>query len=204
MQQAPSALSTLLFPGYRRSLLTLLLLRSDEALHGREIARRVNLPSGSVIRELNRLVEVGLLNRERRGNQAVYSANRTSPVFQEIASILRKTAGLADVLKAALAPLTERIDVAFVYGSVARGAETSGSDVDVMVIGSVDFGTVVEALYPAQQQLAREINPKVFAPREWRQKLRANDPFVADVAGKEKIFLIGGRNELAKLGRHKP
>jgi len=200
MQHSPT-LSTLLFPGYRRSLLSLLLLRSDDALHGREIARRVNLPSGSVIRELNRLAEVGLLRREKRGNQAVYSENGDSPVFQEVASILRKTAGLADVLKGALAPLTEQIDVAFVFGSLARGAETRGSDIDLMAIGTVDFGAVVDALYPAQQLLGREINPKVFGVKEWNQKLKAKDPFLVEVKTREKIFLIGGRNELAKLGR---
>ena len=89
-------------------MLGLLLLAPDEALHGREIARRTDLPSGTVIRELNRLVDAGLLKRERRGNQALYSADRACPVFEEVAGMLRKTSGAADVIAGALAALSDR------------------------------------------------------------------------------------------------
>ena len=127
MQQS---LSELLFPGYRRRVLGLLLLHPDEALHGREIARRTGLPSGTLNRELARLADAGLLRRERRGNQLLYSAERACPVFEEVASILRKTSGIADVLAAALAPAREQIRAAFVYGSLASGRERAGSDAD--------------------------------------------------------------------------
>jgi len=86
-------------------------------------------------RELKRLAEAGLLNCERQGNQLLYSANRQSPIFEELAGILRKTSGLADVIADALEPLTEHIEVALIFGSVARGSETRGSDVDVLIIG---------------------------------------------------------------------
>ena len=198
------SLSAVLFPAYRRRVLGMLLLHPEESLHGREIARRAGLPAGTLTRELKRLADVGLLNRERRGNQLVYSANRQSPIFQELAGILRKTSGLADVVAEALEPLSNRIEVAFIFGSVARGAETAGSDVDVLVIGSVDFGAVVEALYPVQERLSREINPKVFSQREWKAKVRENNPFISDVLPKKKIFLIGDESGLAELGRHKP
>jgi predicted nucleotidyltransferase len=204
MQIMHRSLSAVLFPGYRRRVLGLLLLRPDEALHGREIARRTGLPAGTLTRELKRLAEVGLLKQEKRGNQLLYSANRASPIFGELAGILRKTSGLADVVAEALAPLSDRIDAAFIFGSVARGAETAGSDVDVLIIGSVEFGTVVDALHPAQQQLAREINPKVFSAREWKAKLKEKSPFSMDVLAKPKIFLIGDEHELAELTRHKP
>ncbi len=102
----------------------------------------------------------------------------------------------------ALEPLTDRVDVAFIFGSVARAAETQGSDVDVLIIGSIDFGTVVDALHAAQQRLARDINPKVFSAREWKAKLRERNSFVLDVLSKKKIFLVGDANGLAELGRH--
>jgi predicted nucleotidyltransferase len=143
------SLSAVLFPGYRRRVLGMLLLHPEESLHGREIARRTGLPAGTLTRELKRLAEVGLLNRQRRGNQLVYSANRDSPIFEELAGILRKTSGLADVVAEALEPVTDRVDVAFIFGSVARAAETQGSDVDVLIIGTIDFGTVVDAAYGA-------------------------------------------------------
>ena len=172
MQIMHQSLSAVLFPGYRRRVLGLLLLQPDQCLHGREIARRTGLPAGTLTRELRRLASVGLLTQEKRGNQTLYRANRASPVFAELAGILRKTSGLADVVAEALAPLSDDINVAFIFGSVARGAESAGSDVDILIIGSVDFGAVVDALHPAQQQLAREINPKVFSVREWNAKLK--------------------------------
>jgi predicted nucleotidyltransferase len=198
------SLSAVLFPSYRRRVLGLLLLHPDESLHGREIARRTGLPAGTLTRELKRLASVGLLTQEKRGNQTLYQANRASPIFPELAGILRKTSGLSDVVGEALASLSVGIVVAFIFGSIARGAETAGSDVDMLVIGSVDFGAVVDALYPAQQQLAREINPKVFTAREWRNKVKDRGSFVVDVLAKPKIFLVGGENELAELSRRKP
>jgi len=198
------SLSAVLFPGYRRHVLSLLLLRPEESLHGREIARRTGLPAGTLTRELKRLASVGLLTQEKRGNQTVYQANRASPIFAELAAILRKTSGLSDVIADAIDSLSDGIDVAFIFGSVARGAETAGSDVDMLIVGAVDFGTVVDALHPAQQQLAREINPKVYSVREWRNKLKEKDPFVMDVLSKPKLFLVGGDNELGELSRRKP
>lgn len=204
MQIMHHSLSAILFPGYRRRVLGLLLLHPEESLHGREIARRTGLPAGTLTRELKRLAGVGLLTQEKRGNQTLYQANRASPIFPELAGILRKTSGLSDVVADALDSLSDEIDVAFIFGSVARGAETAGSDVDMLIIGSVHFGAAVDALHPAQQQLAREINPKVFSVREWRNKLKQKDPFLMDVLAKPKIFLVGGDNELAELGRRKP
>jgi predicted nucleotidyltransferase len=203
MQIMHQNLSAVLFPGYRRRVLGMLLLHPEDALHGREIARRTGLPAGTLTRELKRLADVGLLNCNRRGNQLVYSANRQSPIFEELAGILRKTSGLADVVAEALEPVADRIEVAFIFGSVARAAETQGSDVDVLIIGSVDFGAVIDTLHPAQQRLAREINPKVFSTHEWKMKLRVADPFISDVLSKKKIFLIGDEHGLAELGRDK-
>jgi predicted nucleotidyltransferase len=93
--------------------------------------------------------------------------------------------------------------VAFVFGSMARGTATTGSDVDLLIIGEADFGSVVDALHPAQQQLAREINPKVFSVREWKAKLRSKDSFVSEIMSQPKIFLMGSDYELAELARRK-
>lgn len=190
------SLSELLFPGYRRRVLGLLLLHPDEALHGREIARRTGLPAGTLNRELARLADAGLLKRERRGNQLLYSAERACPVFEEVASILRKTSGVADVLAAALAPARERIRTAFVYGSVAGGRERAGSDVDLIVVGDLGFADAVKLLHPAQETLGREISPRVYSVREWKQKRRSPDAFLRDVLAKPKIFIVGGEREL--------
>ena len=192
------SLSSLLFPEYRRRVLGLLLLRPDEALHGREIARRTGLPAGTITRELTKLAEVGLLKRTKRGNQQVYSADTSAPIFTELASILRKTSGLADVLVQALAPAAPKLRLAFVFGSVARGQETGGSDVDLMLIGDLGFREAVELLHPCQSALGREVNPKLFSPHEFTDKA-ATEPFLIDVLAKPKIFLIGNAHDLEEL-----
>ncbi len=201
MQQT---ISSVLFPGYRRRVLGLLLLHPEEALHGREIARRAGLPSGTITRELTRLAQVGLLRREKRGNQLLYSAERSCPVFEELASILRKTSGVAEVLAEALAPARDRVQTAFIYGSLARGQERAGSDVDLIVIGDIGFAEAVELLHASQATLGREINPKVYPLKEWTARRAAPDAFLRDVLAKPKIFVIGTEDELAKPRRPKP
>ena len=197
--------SSLLFPaGYRRQVLSLLLLHPERSLHVREIARLTRTTAGTLNKELTRLHEAGLLNRERVGNQVRYAANRSHPIYPELAGILRKTVGVADVLIEALAPLAHDVRVAFIFGSIARGTESTGSDVDLLIIGEADFGSIVDALYPAQQILGREINPKAFSAREWKAKLRSKDGFVSEVIAQPRIFLIGSEDELEELGRRKP
>lgn len=200
MQQS---LSAVLFPGYRRRVLGLLLLAPDQALHGREIARRTGLQSGTVLRELNRLVDAGLLRREKRGNQSLYGADRDCPVFEEVAGILRKTSGAADVIAGALGPLSDRIESAFIYGSFAKGTARAGSDIDVLIVGAAELGAVIDALYPAQAQVGREINPKVFSSREWNAKLKAKSAFAMELQANPKIVLIGDKDESKKPRRRK-
>ena len=197
------SIAPLILPEYRRRILGLLLLRPEAALHGREIARRTGLPAGSVARELRRLASAGLLDCEKRGNQQVYRANTGAPIFAELASILRKTSGLVDVLADALAPLAAKLQVAFVFGSVAQGRESTGSDVDVMLVGDVSFRQAVELLHPVQATIGREVNPNVFAIDEFSGKLRT-EPFLGDVMAKPKLFIIGNAHDLEELARHQP
>ena len=124
----------LLFGGYRRQVLGLLLLRPDDSLYVRQIARLTGVPPGSLHRELLSLASVGILLREPAGNQVRYRANREHPIHAELAEIFRKTSGLADLLRDALAPLGDLITSAFVFGSMARGTAVASSDVDVCVM----------------------------------------------------------------------
>jgi predicted nucleotidyltransferase len=200
MQQS---LASVLFPEYRRRVLGLLLLRPEAALHGREISRRTGLPAGTITRELTKLAEVGLLKREKRGNQQVYSANTASPVFAELASILRKTSGLADVLLQALEPVAPALRFAFVFGSMAEGRAGAGSDIDLMLIGDVGFREAVELLHPAQGALGREINAQIYSDLEFADKART-EAFLRDVLAKPKLFLIGSDDDLEELAGHQP
>ncbi|MBP9609005.1 MAG: MarR family transcriptional regulator [Laribacter sp.] len=184
-----------LFGGQRQRVLGWLLLHPDEALHVRELARLTGTHAGSLHRELARLAEAGLLVRSTRGNQVLYQANRSCPVFAELAGLFRKTSGVADVLRSALAPLSAQIELALVFGSVARGEETARSDVDVLVVGQAGFAEVVAALYPCQETLGRDINPVVYSPDEWRTRQANDDHFVRDILSKPTLPLWGDVND---------
>jgi len=188
-----------LFGTYRRRILSLLLLHPEEDFYVREIGRLTGVPAGSLHRELKLLSEAGLLRRAAAGNQVRYQVDRDCPIHAELAGIFRKTAGLADVLREAMAPLAGKIFVAFVFGSVAEGKERAGSDVDVMAIGSASFGAVVEALSRTREELRREVNPVAMTRSAFQSKYRDQDRFVSRVAREPKIFLIGGASELGKL-----
>jgi polymorphic toxin system nucleotidyltransferase-like protein len=136
-------LANLLFGSYRKDALALLLLHPETSLHVREIARLTRKVPGTLLRELNALADAGLLLRKPLGNQVHFQANPASPIYEDLRNILKKTSGIAEVLCEALGPLESKIRLAFVYGSIARGDERAGSDVDVMVIGSAKLSEVV-------------------------------------------------------------
>lgn len=190
----------ILFSAYRRQILALLLLR-DEEFHLREIARLTGVPAGSLHRELKTLSEAGLLVGERAGNQVRYHANKSNLIYLELAEIFRKTVGLADVIRDALAPLAEKIDLAFVFGSMAQGKSSMTSDIDVMVLGKLPFASVVGALAPLRTRLGRELNPVVMSKADFRNKYLGKDRFVVRVAKEPKIFLIGGADDFGKLAQ---
>jgi predicted nucleotidyltransferase len=192
------SLSTLLFSDYRRRVLGLLLLHPELQYHVREIARQTGTSAGTLHKELSRLALAGILRRTEQGKQVYYGADRDCPIFEELASILRKTSGLADVLAQALAPVAERVRVALIFGSMAKGTEQAGSDADILVIGDIGFVEVVRLFYPVQATLGREINPKVYSEAEWQARLLADDVFARDVLAKPKIFLIGSDHDLAE------
>lgn len=196
-------LSSLLFGSYRREVLALLLLHPEMSLHVREIARVTGKVPGTLVRELNQLAESGLLLRKPVGNQIHYQANPACPIYEELRSILKKTSGLADVLRAALEPLADRVQAAFVYGSVARGDERAGSDLDVMVVGDAKFADVAQALTPAQETLRREINPNVYRTAEFGAKLAAGEPFLQRVMEDPKIYLVGSEDDLRQPVAHR-
>ena len=198
-----TSLADFLFGAYRRDALALLLMHPDDSYHVREIARLTGRPANTLYRELGALAQAGLLRRRAQGNQVHYSANPACPIYEELRGIFRKTAGIADVLREVLAPLGARIELAFVYGSVATGTERTLSDVDVMIVGRLKFADAVGALAAAEKSLRREVNPRVYGVREFHAKLAAREPFLTRVAKGPKILLMGNADDLGKLVEHR-
>jgi len=194
-------LSATLFGKTRRAVLSLLYTHADESFYLRQIARSAGAGLGAVQREMQSLHSVGIITRTSSGRQVYYKANTDCPVFAELKALIIKTAGAGDVLKTALAPLADRISVAFIYGSLAAGTETRASDIDVMVVGKATFAEVVAALQTAQQTLGREINPSVYPEAEFKAKLASDNHFLKSVVKTSLLFLMGGKRELARLAK---
>jgi predicted nucleotidyltransferase len=191
-------LGSLLFGEYRQRALGLLLLNPEASFHVRELARITGTSAGTLHKELTKLTAGGILQRKKIGNQVHYSANLECPIFDELASILRKTSGLADVLAKALIGLENKIDFAFVFGSVARGDQRTHSDIDIMLIGNLSFSDAVQVLHPSQSMLQREINPVVYSKEEFNRRIKNNDSFIKEVLANPKLFIIGKENELSQ------
>jgi predicted nucleotidyltransferase len=184
---------------FRTRVLSALLLHPKTAWHARELARRIGGLPGSTSREPVKLADAGILLRQAIGNQVHYRANRDCPIFAELAGLLRKTSGMATVLTDALLPVVEHIQCALVFGSVARGEETTHSDVDILVLAEIGFAEVIEALHPAQEEIQREINPVVYRTDDFRAKLASNNTWAREVVEKPKLFLVGDADVFAKL-----
>ena len=148
------------------------------------------------------MAEAGLLIRSRRGNQVLYQADRSCAIYEELASIFRKTVGLAAILAEALKPIKAKIDVAFVFGSMASGTQHAHSDLDICVLSDVEYIDVVKALGEVQEQLNRELNPVVMSTTAYFDKLAQHDRFIERMHTEPKIFVTGDENELGKLAEN--
>lgn len=191
------SLSHLLFPNqYRRKIFALLWARPAQSIHLRELARLTQSSPGTLKKELDALTAVGLLHVQKVGNQTLFNVNIEHPIYPELSGLIQKTVGLSDVLVNALQGLSQRIDFAFVFGSAAKGTDVARSDVDLLVVGDVTFGELANAVFDAQNVLAREINPKILSGAEWHEKKSTGHAFVHDILSKPKIFILGSEHEL--------
>ncbi|MBI4996585.1 MAG: transcriptional regulator [Rhodocyclales bacterium] len=190
MQTLP--LSEALFSTTQQKILGLLYGKPDQSFYANEIARWAQVGKGSLMRELDRLQRAGVLTLKRQGNQTHYQANPDCPIYGELLGIVRKTFGLGEQLRAALAPLAAQLAWAFIYGSIAKGSEHAGSDIDLMLIGeNLNYGEVMEHLMPVEERLGRAINPTLYTPADWRARKADGNSFVLRVSAQDKINLIG-------------
>jgi len=199
-----SQIADALFTTTQQRVLGLLYAYPENSFYTKEIIRLTGMGVATIKRELDRMLAAGIISMTRVGNQHHYQANPECPLYHELISIVKKTVGLTSPIHEALSSLVEQIDWAFVFGSVASGKETANSDIDLMIIGNVGFAEVVTILYPVQETLAREINPKIYRRQEWIQMLESKDAFIMEVLSKPKMDVIGEGNEFGKLAWQEP
>jgi predicted nucleotidyltransferase len=187
-----SSLADSLFPKVRQRVLAVMFGNPDRSLYANEIIALAQSGTGAVQRELLALVSSGVLTVTKMGKQKHYRANAACPVFDELRGLVMKTVGLADVLRNALTPLTDQIEAAFVYGSVAKRLDTAQSDIDVMIVSPhLSYAEVYGALEPATNQLCRKVNPTLYTLSEMDQRIQNDNAFVTKVLRQPKIWLLG-------------
>ena len=192
-----TSLADALFPKGRQRVLAVLFGNPGRSFYANEVIALAQSGTGAVQRELAALSEAGLLTVTKQGNQKHYQANADAPVFAELRGLVLKTMGLADVLKVALAPLAAQIDLAFVYGSVAKQQDTAHSDIDVMIVSAgLGYADVFGALEGAAATLGRKVNPTLYTLAELAKRINLDNSFVTRVLQQPKIWLIGNEEQL--------
>ena len=193
-----------LFPKVRQAVLAKTLLFPHRSWYLSDLAKEIGLTPSSLQRELSNLVESGVLIRREEGNRVYFQANPDCPFLQDLQGLLAKTAGIVDVLREALGPISGRILTAFVYGSIAQGKALSTSDVDLMVVGEVGLSDLAPLLRDAEKRLGREVNATTYSREEFAKKVAAGDHFVRTVLGAAKLPVVGRAHELAKTPSTQP
>ena len=197
-QARSSGLSAALFTPVQARVLALVFGQPDRRFQSAELIRLVEGGTGAVHRQLARLAEAGLVTVTRVGNQKHYQANADSPVFHELHGLVVKTVGLVEPLRLALAPHASRIRAALVYGSVAKGSDRAGSDIDLLILSdSMRHDEAFDAVAPAESILGRPVNPTLMSVKHWRAKRSSKGSFVARVAEAPHLFVIGSESDLS-------
>lgn len=193
-----NTLAELLSSRVKAEIFRLLFVTHGKEIHVRELARRSGLADATVRQELRRLSRLEIVGVRPSGNRTYFHANVDHPLYPDIRSLVLKTSGLVEVLRAALTD--PRMKIVFVFGSIAAGTETASSDVDLMVIGTIGMRDLVGFLGPATTALGREVNPHILTPEEFARRRAAGDHFVATILGSARLFVMGSEDELGRLG----
>lgn len=186
-----------LFTRVQQRVLGLLFSQPDRSFLATEVIRLAGVGTGAVHRELAKLVGSGLVTVTPVGRQRHYRANEASPIYPELHSLVLKTVGMAEPLREALAPIADRIAVAFMYGSVAAGTDTAQSDVDLMVLSDdLSYAELFTAVQAAEERIGRKVDPSLMSMAEWRSKRAEGAHFVSQVAERPMIFVLGMADDL--------
>lgn len=186
-------LAAALFTPVQQRVLGLLFGQPERRFQSAEIIRLAASGTGAAHRQLQRLERAGLVIVSRSGSQKYYRANPDCPIYPELHGLVVKTVGLVEPLRRALAPFEEQIELAFVFGSVAKGTERAGSDLDLLIVSDeLTYADAFEALQAAEETLGRPVNPTVWTPEEWQRESAKKDSFASRIARQERLFVIGG------------
>ena len=200
MKMNEKNLGDALFTKTQQKLLGLLFGQPDKSFYANELVARAEIGTGTVLRELEKFSRAGLLTVKKIGNQKHFQANPSSPIFEELKGIVRKTFGLSDLLRQALGQHKDKIKVAFIYGSIAKGSDTAASDIDLMLISDqLIYPDLLVSLSELENQVGRKINPTIYTSAEFKNKIASENSFLTRITEQPKIFLIGAESDIAAV-----
>jgi predicted nucleotidyltransferase len=193
-----ASLPDALFSATQQRVMALLFGQPARSYYATELINLAAAGSGSVQREIERLVRSGLITVKAIGNQKHYQANADSPIFAELVAITEKTFGLVEPIKKSLQSLAPQIHAAFVYGSIAKRQDTASSDVDLMIVSdTLGYADFYKAVEEASARLGRPVNPTIYTRKEWAKRVKEDNPFLKRVLAQPKLWLIGGEDAIA-------
>ena len=196
-----NTIGDVLFTKTQQKVLGLLYGQPYKSFYLNEIVRLSDIGRGTIKRELERMTASGIVIQKRIGNQNHYQANDSCPVYQELLGIVRKTFGIADVIKTALTPIFDRILFAFIYGSIAKSEDSSKSDIDLLVISDkLTYSEVMERLIEVEGSLGRVVNPTIYDLNQIKQKLKQDNAFVARIIEQPKIWIKEDQDVFDQFG----
>jgi predicted nucleotidyltransferase len=186
-----SQIADALFTKAQQKVLALLFGQADRSFYLNEVVRHAAMGRGVISRELSKLCDAGLLVVTKKGNQNHYQANAASPIFNELKQIIQKTMGVTGILQQGLADLLPNLEHAFIYGSIAKGEDHAGSDVDVMLVGkNLNYSEIMQLIEPVETQLQRTVNPTLYSPAEFAERLAQGQNFLTKVMQQTRIDLL--------------
>lgn len=194
-----SQLGNALFTKTQQKVLGLLYAQPDKSFYTKEILRITGMGVATIKNELDRFLASGILRMTKIGNQHHYQANPDCPIYEELRAIVHKTFGIADVIREALQTVDNQIELAFVYGSIAKGKDTASSDIDLLVIADLAYSDLMKLLSDAEQSLGRPINPSIYTMRQIKNKLKQKNSFLIRVLKQPKIWVKGSDDDIRKV-----
>lgn len=187
-------LSDLLVSKVRVKMLTLFFEKSNEMFYVREITRLVKEEINAVRRELDRMLECGLLKSEQRANRLYYYLNKKYLYFQELQRIIIKTTGLGKKIRKYRRKLGNLSYVTFT-GAFLNKEKANKDELDILVIGEVVLPELEALVKAEEKEFGREINYAVLETEEFEFRKARRDPFIMEVMYGVRIMIIGDELE---------
>jgi predicted nucleotidyltransferase len=180
----------------RVSILEEFLLNPGNEYHIRELARIVKITPIYVQKELKNLESLGLLGSRKKGNMILYKLQTKSPISEDLKRIFLKTESIGHVIREELD--AKKIKFAIIFGSFAKGIETPTSDVDMLIIGSINEDDVLRSISKTEKRIGREINFILWTEKEFLQKIQQNIPLIKEISKTPVIMIVGDKDEFKR------